>query len=142
MYWGYIGIMDKKMEATTLLIAKSTPRTNRRTLSVVAIRWTPHPVIVTIRDNRGYIRVLLYSYYTTITGWGVLLTHRHRAWGSNKSTNNNRNSNNSNDSNSNRNSNYNWGHSKLEGPEVMEQTQLAPVQSLDPTPQTANIPSI
>ena len=37
------------------------------------IRWTPHPVIVTIGDNRDYIRVLLYSYYTTITGWGVLL---------------------------------------------------------------------
>ena len=33
----------------------------------------PHPVIVTIRDNRDYIKVLLYSYYTTITGWGVLL---------------------------------------------------------------------
>ena len=33
-------------------------------------RWTPHPAIVTIRDNRDYIRVLLYSYYTTITGWG------------------------------------------------------------------------
>ena len=33
----------------------------------------PHPVIVTIRDNKDYIRVLLYSYYTTITGWGVLL---------------------------------------------------------------------
>ena len=37
------------------------------------IRWTPHPVIVTIRDNKDYIRVLLYSYYTTITGWGLLL---------------------------------------------------------------------
>ena len=32
------------------------------------------PVIVTIGDNRDCIRVLLYSYYTTITGWGVLLT--------------------------------------------------------------------
>ena len=31
---------------------------------------TPHPVIVTIGDNRDYIRVLLYSYYTTISGWG------------------------------------------------------------------------
>ena len=30
----------------------------------------PHPVIETIRDNRDDIRVLLYSYYTTITGWG------------------------------------------------------------------------
>ena len=38
-------------------------------------RWTPHPVIVTVMDNRDYIRVLLYSYYTTITGWGVLLRH-------------------------------------------------------------------
>ena len=28
---------------------------------------------MTTRDNRDYIRVLLYSYYTTITGWGVLL---------------------------------------------------------------------
>ena len=36
---------------------------------------TPHPVIVTIRDNKDYIRVLLYSYYTTITGWGVLLIY-------------------------------------------------------------------
>ena len=32
-------------------------------------------IIVTIRDNRDYIRVLLYSYYTTITGWGVPLTY-------------------------------------------------------------------
>ena len=30
----------------------------------------PHPVIVTIRDNKDYIRVLLYFYYTTITGCG------------------------------------------------------------------------
>ena len=34
------------------------------------LRWTPHPVIVTIQDNGNYIKVLLYSYYTTITGWG------------------------------------------------------------------------
>ena len=33
-------------------------------------RWTPHPVIVAIMDNDEYIRVLLYSHYTTITGWG------------------------------------------------------------------------
>ena len=40
----------------------------------------PPPVIVTIRNSKDYIRVLLYSYYTTITGWGVLLiysTHGH-----------------------------------------------------------------
>ena len=34
------------------------------------IRWTPHPEIVTIRDNRDYIEVLLYSDYSTLTGWG------------------------------------------------------------------------
>ena len=34
----------------------------------------PHPVIVTITDNKDYTRVLLYSYYTTITGCGVLLS--------------------------------------------------------------------
>ena len=33
-----------------------------------SVRRIPHPVIVTIRDNKDYIRVLLYSYYTTITG--------------------------------------------------------------------------
>ena len=38
-----------------------------------SLRWTPHPVIATIRDNRDYIRVLSYSYYTT--GWGILLRH-------------------------------------------------------------------
>ena len=37
-----------------------------------SFRWTPHPVIVTIGDNRDYMGDLLYSYYTTITGWGVL----------------------------------------------------------------------
>ena len=40
----------------------------------ISLRWTPHPLMVTIRDNEEYIRVLLYSYYTTITGWGVFLT--------------------------------------------------------------------
>ena len=34
------------------------------------------PVIVTIRDNKDYNRVLVYSYYSTITGWGVLLRYR------------------------------------------------------------------
>ena len=32
------------------------------------LRWTPHPVLVTIRNSKDYIRVLLYSCYTTITG--------------------------------------------------------------------------
>ena len=38
----------------------------------VFFRRTPHAVIVTTRDKEDYIRVLYYSYYTTITGWGVL----------------------------------------------------------------------
>ena len=33
---------------------------------------------MTIEDNRDYVRVLLHSYYTTITGWGVLLNYRLR----------------------------------------------------------------
>ena len=33
----------------------------------------PPPAIVTTRNSKDYIRVILYSYYTTITGWGVLL---------------------------------------------------------------------
>ena len=33
-------------------------------------------MIVTTGDNRDYFRVLLYSYYTTITRWGVLLRKR------------------------------------------------------------------
>ena len=36
----------------------------------------PRPVIVTIKDNKNHIRVLLKSYYTTTTGWGVLLRYR------------------------------------------------------------------
>ena len=39
------------------------------------VSWTAHPVIVTIGDTRDHIRVLLYSYYTAITGWGVLLSY-------------------------------------------------------------------
>ena len=39
------------------------------------LRWTPHPVIVTIRDNGDYVRVLFYVYHTTITAWGVLLRY-------------------------------------------------------------------
>ena len=38
----------------------------------VEVRRTPHPVIV--RETSNCIRVLLYSYYTTITGLGVLLS--------------------------------------------------------------------
>ena len=54
------------------------PREGRSRLYMVSYKLggPPHPVIVTIRDNRDYIRVLLYSYYTTVTGWGVLLTYR------------------------------------------------------------------
>ena len=42
-------------------------------LDVDILGGPPHPAIVTIRDDKDYIRVQFYSYYTTITGWGVLL---------------------------------------------------------------------
>ena len=34
-----------------------------------------HPVIVAIRDSSDHIRVIFYSYYTTITGWGALIKY-------------------------------------------------------------------
>ena len=33
----------------------------------------PPPCNSGYKDNKDYIRILLYSYYTTITGWGVFL---------------------------------------------------------------------
>ena len=43
---------------------------------LVYLKWTPHPIVVTRKDNnKDYIRVLLDSYYTTIIGWGVLLKY-------------------------------------------------------------------
>ena len=42
---------------------------------VVIVQVDLQPVIVTVRDTKGYIRVLVYSYDTTITGWGVLLSY-------------------------------------------------------------------
>ena len=36
--------------------------------SDIVFRWTPYPVLVVLRDNKDYTRVLFYSYYTTITG--------------------------------------------------------------------------
>ena len=45
------------------------------------LRRTPHPAMVTIKENRDYNRVLLYSFYTTITGWGVLLNYFDRTSG-------------------------------------------------------------
>ena len=36
-------------------------------------RWTPHTAIVAIKDNKDCIRVVLFSYYTTIAEWGILL---------------------------------------------------------------------
>ena len=42
-------------------------------LNSVYFRWTLHPVIVTLRDNKEGFRVLVHSYYTATTGWGVPL---------------------------------------------------------------------
>ena len=60
------------MESTAiiLIVLPATYFRTRRNKSIGYLRWTPHQVIVTIGDNRDCIRVLLFSYYTTITGWG------------------------------------------------------------------------
>ena len=36
----------------------------------IYIRLGPHPLIVTTRDKGNYIKILIYSWYTTISGWG------------------------------------------------------------------------
>ena len=38
-------------------------------------RRTPHPATVTAKYKNNYTRLLLYSYYSTITGQGALLNH-------------------------------------------------------------------
>ena len=51
---------------------------NQAGCAVISIifRWNPpHPALGTIRDNVDHMTVLLYSYYTTITGQGVLPNH-------------------------------------------------------------------
>ena len=42
------------------------------------VKWTPHPVIVTIRDNRDHIRVLFIFLLYHLQGGGVLL--RYTVW--------------------------------------------------------------
>ena len=59
----------------TFRVVPHTPWSAGRTSYTYNLGGPPHPVIVTIRDNGDYIRVLIYSCYTTITGWGVLLTY-------------------------------------------------------------------
>ena len=49
-------------------------------MTLICFRWIPHPVMVAIGDNKDSIRVLLDSYYTTITGWGVLLKAPAEPW--------------------------------------------------------------
>ena len=41
----------------------------------LGFRWTLHPVIATTRDNGNYMRVLLYSYYTTTSVPIIPLLH-------------------------------------------------------------------
>ena len=46
----------------------------RGLINGICIRWTPHQVIVTIRGNKDYTRVL----FLFCTGWGVLLRYAGR----------------------------------------------------------------
>ena len=41
-------------------------------MNMKGVRWSPHPVIVTIKDNKDHIRVLLFSHSVSLTGQGVL----------------------------------------------------------------------
>ena len=40
---------------------------------VSSLRWIPQALSVSARANKDYVRVLSYSYYSTIAGWGVNL---------------------------------------------------------------------
>ena len=54
--------MDKNMEITVLFRVISRIKGGGRSVFCTSLR-----------DNKDYIRALPYSYYGTITGWGVLL---------------------------------------------------------------------
>ena len=41
----------------------------------LCFRWVARTIIVAIRDSGDYMKVLLHSYHTTITGCGVHLIH-------------------------------------------------------------------
>ena len=56
-------------QALQTLLATQRMREWKR-ISILYVRRTPP-----IRDKKEYIRILLYSHYTTITGWGVLLNY-------------------------------------------------------------------
>ena len=74
LYKGYKGLLQVITQASTILVLRDT---GFEDLGAVCedFRWTPNPLILTIRDNTDHIRVLLYSCFTALTGWrgGVLL---------------------------------------------------------------------
>ena len=57
-WMGYIGVM-LGVQRWKLPKPKTTP--DSKSQRVEYVRWTPHPVIVSLRDNQDYIRVLVYS---------------------------------------------------------------------------------
>ena len=61
-------LLQLKVHSTPLLVR--LPTSLIMDIPDMLLRWTPDPVIVMSGGKRDYIRVLLYSYYTTITGWG------------------------------------------------------------------------
>ena len=69
-----------RCSSSTLASLHGSPAHRKSLSPTVYIRWTPNPVIVTMRNSQDYIRALLYSEYTTITGWGVLLIFTRRVW--------------------------------------------------------------
>ena len=85
-----LGDMGRMKRCQNLPAASSFPQLQRtiqpwRSIAQ-SFRRTPHHVIVIIKDNKDYIRAPYYSYYTTITGWGVLLIDAIDIWWAPKST--------------------------------------------------------
>ena len=65
--------LQSRLDLAMRMRLRATSARLEQTLHTVAsipYGWTPYLVTVTIREKRDYNRLLLYSDYTTITGWG------------------------------------------------------------------------
>ena len=66
------GLKMKLLGKSAMSFHKNGPSVYMRSQSAMTgllILRTLHPAVETRKDNKVYIRVLLYSFYTTLTGW-------------------------------------------------------------------------